>query len=189
MDLWTIWIKANVAARTVCKKITYCQAPIYILTYLYLRYQHHLLWNNELRGLQLKEIIFCLYSGVFLLTESYTVWVWAQWSLWQLTTLFTDLKCQCSVFSPAAFGFHTTLLVLAIMIIICFPLFPFLHPPLSWTSCVWSLNQPKQSGRTEENSLEKREELSRWFCSASCITGELPVHAWCCLNVCEDGLF
>lgn len=77
-------------------------------------------------------------------------------SIWQLLAQLIYLKYQFFCLLPSALSVYTTSLVLAILIIVPFPNFihSFLHLLLSWSSCVWSLNQPRQSGRTEENRLE-----------------------------------
>lgn len=170
-------------------KYCYCThvfpSPNFI-TYLYLRYQQHLLWHNEPIGLQLTDIDNCIYAVVCVCWQNKALLGFKQSNL-HMTAFDTTHSPKMSIvcLCLAAFGLHTTLLVLPIMIIICFPLIPFLHTPLCWSSYVWSLNQPRQSRRTEENRLEKGEGLRGQFCSASCITGELPAPAWWCLNGCE----
>lgn len=159
---------------------------IYFYTYLHIQ-GISLLWHNKVAidrtvfycNHIYTVVYFCWQNNALLRCEHSALYMTA------FDTELTDLKCHFFRLFQAAFAVYTTFLVLAIMIVARFRLFSFLHPPLSWSSCVWSLNQPRQSGRTEENRLERRGGLRRWFCSASCITGEPSVPACCCTYGCE----
>ena len=113
--------------------------------------------------------------------------LWFQYSALYMTALDTaHLKCQFSAFSLLLSVSTQHPWYLQLWSSYTSHDSHFFLSSLSWSSCVWSLNQPRHSGRTEENRFERRGGLRRWFFSANCIRDKPSVPACCCPYGCEN---